>query len=595
MQSIANITIKTQKEDIILKAGTDRTLLDLLREAEIDFYAPCGGNGTCGKCKIKAQGALSGLTDKERAVLSAQEIADGIRLACLCKPAGDATLWPQKRGASVIKTEGGLVNAKLNPSVHRVAFFPEKAGLERQVSMAQRVTEALAAAGQKVGYIEPECLAALPAVLEEHREKLYAVLDGERLLEVSDRELPVLGIAVDIGTTTVVAYLYDLVSGEQLGVKSELSAQKAFGSDVISRIKCATEEGLEPLQDAIVTQINQLAQAVCADRGVDRVMRFSVCGNPTMQHILCGFSPKTIAAAPFVTVSGFGFTAPARAFGLRAHSAAGLYVLPLISGYVGGDITAGVIACGMDHGDEVRLLLDIGTNGEMALSTPAGIYYCATAAGPAFEGAHIEDGVGGITGAVSSVRVEDGKIAVRTIADAPAIGICGSGIIDAVAALLEVGAMDETGRLCDADEFDAPYNAMLDEDAGKFILDPAAGIGLTGRDLREVQLAKAAIAAGIQTLLHHAGLTEADVREVYLAGGFGSYISKESSCRIGLLPPSLLERIRAVGNSAGKGAILALLDHDFEAKLAALPESGHYIELSAYPFFNDSYIENMMF
>ncbi|MBQ3141410.1 MAG: DUF4445 domain-containing protein, partial [Clostridia bacterium] len=491
-----NATIKSASGETVSLCDGTKTLLEIIRDAGIDFHAPCGGNGTCGKCRVHAEGALTPPTQKELSVLSAQELADGVRLACLCRPTGDVTvdLSQQKKFNSVIREEGGLVQAQRDPTVKQVEIRPEKACLERQISMQRRICEALAAVGVTVSSVHPDCLKALPSVLAQQQESCWAVVDGECLLEVSVEKLPVLGVAVDIGTTTVVAYLYDLTTGEQLGVRSALSAQKAFGADVISRIKCATEQGTEPLRNAAVGQLNELIRQVCVQTAPSRVMKMAVCGNPTMQHLLCGLSPETIAAAPFETVSDFGACISAEALGISSHAGANVYVLPSISGYVGGDITAGVIACGMDRGSDVRLMLDIGTNGEMALATPDGIYYCATAAGPAFEGAHIEDGVGGITGAVSSVRAQDGAIRFATIGNAPAVGICGSGIIDAVATLLDVGAVDETGRLCDSDEYDEPYCSMLDEDEGKFILDPASGIGITGKDLREVQLAKAAIA-----------------------------------------------------------------------------------------------------
>lgn len=595
MEKTMTVTIQSASKTVCQTDGS-QSLLELIRRSGADFHAPCGGNGTCGKCRVIVSGDVTEPTAKERAALSPKELADGIRLACLCRPTGNVTVTlPDSQGRHVIQTEGGLVTAHCNPTVRQTAVTPEKASLQRQVSMVCRITEALARENVRVTQIDPDCLRRLPETLADAENGCFAVTDGERLLEVRRDRQPVLGVAVDIGTTTVVAYLYDLVTGEQLGVRSALSAQKSFGADVISRIKYASENGLEPLRDAVVTQLNRLCEEVCGDTGTDRVFRMTVCGNPTMQHLLCGLSPASIAAAPFESVSSFGCALSAETLGLRLHAGAEVYLLPSVSGYVGGDITAGVIACGMDRCSDIRLLLDIGTNGEMALSTPNGIYYCATAAGPAFEGAHIENGVGGIPGAVSSVEAEDGALRLRTIGNLPPVGLCGSGIIDAAAALLNVGAVDETGRLCDADELEAPYAAMLDEEAGKFILDPASGIGLTGKDLREIQLAKAAIAAGIQTLLHHTGLTEADVSAVYLAGGFGTYISRKSSCRIGLLPPSLYDRILPVGNSAGRGASLALLDRDFEQVLAKLPDTAHYIELSADPFFNDSYIENMMF
>lgn len=404
---------------------------------------------------------------------------------------------------------------------------------------------------------------------------------------------PAYGLAVDIGTTTVAAYLLDLRDGARLATLGELNAQRTFGADVISRITACGEGHLEKLQSAIIDQLNGMAAKLCPD--TTRIFDAALCGNPTMQHILHGMDPEKLAVAPFIPTSLFGFSIPASALGLDVNESARVYTLPAISAYIGGDITADVLSCGMHDDDNITLLVDIGTNGEMALGSKNGIYYCSTAAGPAFEGAAIEDGMGGIEGAISKVIAGENGIEFEVIGGRKPIGICGSGIIDAVAVMLEIGAMDETGRLVDPGELAEEYRDRLDGDAKKFIIDPVSRIGLTDKDLRQVQLAKSAIAAGIDTLMHNAGVGFDRISAVWLAGGFGAHIDRDSACAIGLLPKQLKEKIRPVGNSAGEGAIRAVLDKNAKALLAEIGNGAMYIELSGDSYFMDSYVENMFF
>lgn len=412
-------------------------------------------------------------------------------------------------------------------------------------------------------------------------------------VDVTKTGLPAFGLAVDIGTTTVAAYLLDLSDGSRVGTLGEINTQRTFGADVISRITACSEGHLEELRRAIVDQINRMAAKLCTD--TTRIFDVALCGNPTMQHILHGMAPEKLAVAPFIPTSLFGFAVPAGELGIKANPAAQVYTLPAISAYIGGDITADVLSCGMYNDENVTLMVDIGTNGEMALGNKDGIFYCSTAAGPAFEGAAIEEGMGGIEGAVSTVKIGRDDLEFEVIGDQKSIGICGSGIIDAAAVMLQIGAMDETGRLADQDELHEKYRDRLDVKAKKFIIDRETRIGLTDKDLRQVQLAKAAIAAGIDTLMHNAGIGFDGISAVWLAGGFGAHIDRDSACAIGLLPKELRDRIHPVGNSAGEGAVRAILDKEAKKILSEIGNGAKYIELSGDPYFMDSYVENMLF
>ena len=400
-----------------------------------------------------------------------------------------------------------------------------------------------------------------------------------------------LGLAVDIGTTTVAAALYDLAAGTPLGSSGERNTQRGCGADVISRITACGEGKLPALRDAIRGQIRSMAEELCMDAGCSSadVRKVVVAGNTVMEHIFTGLDPGGIGAAPFT---------PASLFGDHREGLLGMadtYICPCVSGYVGGDITAGLLASGGDTAEELRLYVDIGTNGEMALGDQNGYLTCATAAGPAFEGAEIACGMDGSAGAVDRVRAEDGDVSVHVIGGGKAVGLCGSGLVDAVAALLELGVLDETGRMADREELPAPLAARLfplENGAKAFRL--AGEVYLSARDVRQVQLAKAAIRAGAETLLANRGKRAGDISELVIAGGFGSYMDRYSALRIGLLPPVGPDRIRHAGNAALKGAALGLTERG-EKRIAAIAAKCEYLELSSARDFMDRYVECMLF
>lgn len=406
-----------------------------------------------------------------------------------------------------------------------------------------------------------------------------------------------LGLAVDIGTTTVVAHLYDLTTGVRLGTRSGMNSQRAFGADVISRIQYANENGggLERMGQAVREQLRGYLEALCAEAGreLGEVAKVVIAANTVMEHIFAGLDPASIAVAPFTPVSLFGEELDGALLGLE-H--ANIYLAPAVAGYVGGDITAGILSSGAYRAEKNVLFLDVGTNGEMALGSKDGFVCCATAAGPAFEGAVISQGMSAQNGAISAVAWKNGGLELTVLGGGEAVGICGSGLVDALAVMLAVGAVDETGRLLPEDECEEAALPYIGENEdGDTVFRLTEKVAITEGDVRQLQLAKAAIAAGIATLLDEAGLDEDGIHCLYLAGGFGNYIRKESAAAIGLLPPSMVERIVSVGNSAGQGAAAALLSGEARRILDGLREKCRYLELSGHKGFNDYYIECMMF
>ncbi len=384
---------------------------------------------------------------------------------------------------------------------------------------------------------------------------------------------PGLWAAVDLGTTTVSLALYDRPSGALLSTIHEMNRQSAYGADVLSRIDAADRYGVSLLQACTDDQLSGMLKAACEQAAVSlsRVSQMTVTGNTTMLHLLTGRNPHGIGVAPFTPASLFGESA--RICGIPA------YLPRCVSAYVGGDITCGMLATSLCAPGQTRMLVDVGTNGEMALHADGRLLCCATAAGPAFEGAQISMGMPALKGAIDRVTLADGTLYCRTIGDAKPIGICGSGLISALCHMLAVGAMDETGRLLGGPVFELGDS----------------GIRLTQQDIRQVQLAKAAIAAGIDTLLHEAGLPLSAVDVLYLSGGFGSYVNPGEAAQIGLIPAALAATAIPAGNTALSGAAALLFHSALCEESTALAQSAKEVPLATNPYFMDRYLERMSF
>jgi len=406
-----------------------------------------------------------------------------------------------------------------------------------------------------------------------------------------------LGFAVDIGTTTVASFLYDLKTGERLGAEGGRNAQRSYGADVISRITCASEGKLPQLRDAIRRQLSDMAGELCgkSGRSVKDIKRVRVAANTVMEHLFDGLDPTNIGVAPFTPESLFGDHRPSADCLPMLDCAVDTYLCPCVAGYVGGDITAGLVASNAQNADGLWLYVDIGTNGEMGLGNKDGFVCCATAAGPAFEGAEIACGMDGSAGAIDKVTAVDGDVEVHVIGEGKAIGVCGSGLIDAISAMLTVGVITEAGRMLPPEE--APEKVrerIIRREDGSLAFLLKDGVFIAAQDIREVQLAKSAIRAGAETLLELQGKTAKDITSLVVAGGFGSYIDKRSAVHIGLLPQVSLDKIVNVGNAAGAGAALTLTDAG-EAELEDFNRKCTYLELSSSREFMENYVEYMAF
>lgn len=606
------ITVYHTGGELRLPRREGETLLEILQKG--DGYlldAPCGGKGTCGKCRIRhLSGPLSPPDEEELRLLSPEERKAGIRLACRTLPLGDGEIQIPDRGAqSRIQTAHRGYEGPLDPLARVVTVTLPPPSLEDQRDDLTRLLEALdlPAASPPLPFRR-----VLPDALRAGNFQVEVLLSGEtpRAVHPAGRAPRCLGVAVDIGTTTVVAYLLDLATGETLDVISELNHQKGFGADVISRIDHAqrSEGGLEQLRRRILHQLDGMIDVLFLRNGLDpaSLAQITLAGNTTMMHLAAGIPPGAIAQAPYIPGDTTLCHLSAEDFGFRHRPEPMVTLLPSLAGYVGADIVAGMLATSLHESEEPALLVDIGTNGEMVLATGENLLACSTAAGPALEGANISCGLGGVTGAVSGVRIHHGALTFDTIAEAPPAGICGSGIIDTLALLLEEELVDATGRLLPPEELSdqlrrrwGSYLEQNGEGLRFHLLEPPARrdvpfLGLTQKDIREIQLAKGAIGAGIRTLLNEAGLGLEDVKKVYLAGGFGSHMDQRSACRVGLLPREWEDRIHPVGNSAGLGAIMATLSRQKLDEAANLRNRVTYLELSGSSLFQQEYMMQMM-
>jgi len=396
------------------------------------------------------------------------------------------------------------------------------------------------------------------------------------------------GIAIDIGTTTIAAYLYDYASGKCKDIKSVINPQVSFGVDVISRIKYCRDKdsGLNELHDSIAKCLNNQITALCISNNIDtdEVTKLSITGNTTMLCLMGNVDPSPMGVSPFEMPFGFGNVVQAADLGLNIE--ADVYLTHCMSSFVGGDIVSAVLSSGMRN-SEVALLLDIGTNGEVALFNKGEILSSSTAAGPAFEGAELSCGMAAVAGAINSVDIYNGKIEVTTIGGHKPTGICGSGVIDALALMKKSGVMDETGYI-----EESPHTIEVD---GAPAFEVTKGVYITQKDVRQIQTAKSAIAAGVMALVNKAGLTFADVNTVYLAGGFGNYMDEANAVTIGLLPSETLNKLKSIGNAAGAGAGMTLDFGENIKQCGIIAKSSSHVELATDAYFMDKYVECMMF
>ncbi len=587
------------------------TIFDAASWNGIAIDSTCGGHGTCKKCRVRVIDGAVPASPLDARAFSPDELRAGWRLACRALAQADLRIEvPPLVTRPKAATVGVGRQVILRPAAQKRYLELDEPSLADQRTDVERI---LAALDDLELRVDLPVLRTVGRVLRAADFKVTAVIVDDVLIGVQpgDTTSRLYGIAFDLGTTTVVATLLDLSTGTPLAVASMLSKQQPFGADVITRISSVMMDpaALERLTGLAHQTLAELTAEVCAQAGADPadVLEVALAGNATMTHLALGIDPEPLGVAPFIMAARLLPEVLAADLGLAVHPRARAVVFPAFGAYVGGDITAGLLASGMDRDSRIRLFIDIGTNCEIVLGNSAWLLATAAPAGPAFEGAAIRCGMRAADGAIEVVTMTADRVDLKVIGDAAPAGLCGSGLVDAVAGLVSTGLLDSSGRLVSEEQAAriapglAPRLTRLGEER-IFVLhwrgepgDAGQSIYLSQRDVRELQFAKAAIATGWRILLEEAGLQAGDVQQVLLAGSFGSYLSPANAIRLGLVPPLATLRVVSAGNVAGEGAKMALLSVRERAGALALLEEVRYVELSDRPDFNDRFVDQLAF
>jgi uncharacterized 2Fe-2S/4Fe-4S cluster protein (DUF4445 family) len=572
-----------------LRVDRGVSILTAAQQAGVGLVSICGGKGTCGRCKVQVlEGQVSPMTETEGRKLTADEVARGYRLACQAEVLSDLKLHipPQSlTAAQRTQVEGQELTVPIVPVVvgHEVRLSPPtredlRSDLDR---MRHHLAETLGLSDLTVDF---GLLRQLPTRLRAERWVGTVGLRGREVISFGPLGCELLGLAVDVGTTKLASYLVELETGRTLAAAGAMNPQIAYGEDVMARIAYAMEgeEQAATLQAAVVGAVNGLARDLCIQSGhhPQDIVEAVVVGNTAMHHLFAGLPVRQLGLAPYLPAVSEALDLKAREVGLEIAPGGYLHLLPNIAGFVGADHVAMILSTGIGESEGTVLGLDIGTNTEVVLRANGRLIACSTASGPAFEGAHIKDGMRAAEGAIERLRIVDSDVEYQTIGGAPPVGLCGSGVLDAVAQLRLSGIVDEKGNMGD-------HPRVRRTDHGpEFVLVSAEEGGndrevvISRGDVGEIQLAKGAIRAGINILLDEAGLSEQDVGEVIIAGAFGTYIDVSSAIAIGMFPPLPVERFNQVGNAAGMGAKLALVSQEQRTQAAQIARQVQYIELT---------------
>ncbi|MDP2930998.1 MAG: ASKHA domain-containing protein [Chloroflexota bacterium] len=579
----------------------DKSLLDCARETGVGISSICGGAGTCYACKIQVlEGKVSVPTSHELEAFSPQELANGWRLACQTYPASDLKLHVPPESMTTtqrLQVEGVEVGVPLDPPVHAYRVEMTPPSLSDLQADADRLLEALHQQHRlRCRKVDIDVLRDLsPRLRSWDWQALVSVRDDEVVAvgPVTSRQL---GLAVDLGTTKIAAYLIDLSNGRTLAAKGMMNPQISYGEDIITRISRAMGPPPEgKLRTVVVDALNQLAGELCAEVSASKeeIVEAVVVGNTVMHHLLLGLPVAQLASSPFAPAIRQALDIKSRDAGLHIAPGAYLHLLPNIAGFVGADHVAMLLATGVAQAKGVTIAMDIGTNTEVSIIDDGVITSASCASGPAFEGGHIKHGMRAASGAIERVRVTKSGIQYQTIDGVSPVGICGSGVLDILAQLYLAGVLDEGGRML----ANHPRVRSNQEQQCEFVLvsererEGRPAIVFTQHDVRELQLAKAAMRAGIQVLLEAKGRIEEEIEEVIIAGAFGSYIDVSSAVTVGMLPSLPLERFRQVGNAAGMGAKLALISASKRTEAKALASWVNYVELATAPDFMQTFIQ----
>ena len=579
--------------------ASGKNLMQIMLDAGLFIDNACGGKGLCGKCRVRiTEGDAGEAGETERGILKAEELDQGVRLACLVYPSSDLSIeLLQKEKKHDVLASGYMPDFEFEPDIVKQAVTIHKPTLADQTPFENQIIDQVGASEFVGKDGATGDMGVSFTALHEHEMmpgEYTAVLHNGKViaLEPGDTTSSLYGVAIDIGTTTVVCSLIDMKTGEELGHASEINAQKFFGLDVLTRITYEIEnpeDGREKLQKAIVGSINKMVRSVCDRNAVtqDQIYEFSVGANCTMMHMLMGVDARPIGKAPFAPVFARAKDVEASSIGLKGAPGARLYCLPSVSAYIGADIVAGAYVCDLKHRSGNTMFIDIGTNGEIVLASNGKLMSCSCAAGPALEGMNISSGMRAAEGAIEDIHINEDGLELKVIGDAEPAGICGSGILTVTKELLRTGIVRKTGAFVKADKFDADdyrsrYICVDEEGKRSFrMTDGDEPLFITQGDVRQVQLAKGAILSGFMALMRKAGIGMEDLDKVLIAGQFGAHLPADSITGTGILPFEVEERIEYVGNTSKTGAYMALMSRTVKRQMENLAHEMDYLELGA--------------
>ncbi|MBN1850994.1 MAG: DUF4445 domain-containing protein [Deltaproteobacteria bacterium] len=578
-----------------------QSILECARNAGVDLVSVCGGNGTCGKCKVQiVSGDVSEPTQRETDVLTESGINKGYRMACQTFAKSDLVINIPAESLSALQrlqVEGLEIPLSPDPLVQSYHLELSAPSLSDLRGDDIRVMDGL---GKQHGIpchtMDEAVLRSISSTLRTNDWRVSAFVREQEVISLGAVDGPSLGVAIDLGTTKVAGYLVDLQTGKTLAAKGVMNPQIAYGEDVIARIVHARKspEDASMLQAKVVESLNRLSHDLCREVTCkqENIQEMVIVGNTAMHHLLLNLPVGQLAKAPYVPAVSGAMDVKARDLGFLTSKGAYVHVLPNIAAFVGADHVAMLEGCHAWDAKGPLLAIDIGTNTEISLAVDGHITSVSCASGPAFEGAHISHGMRASSGAIDHFQIIDGSVTYHTIQGTKPTGICGSGIFDILAQLFLNNIVDQSGRIIqDHPRVQDKQNIREFIIVDKHETANGSNISITQGDVRELQLAKAAIQTGINVLLKDRGLAHEDVSEVVVAGAFGNYLDLSSVIAIGMFPNLTLSRFRQVGNAAGMGAKIALISGERRQTIQKLTRKIRYIELADFPGFNDIYMK----
>lgn len=589
------VIVNYNNEKKVIQVDDNSNLFEVLIKNGYEIENSCGGLKTCGKCIVYIDEKLN-ISSEEEEILEKRKLPSNSRLSCYVSVTKDINVTiPSKYEYNQILIKGNFTKNQIKPRVYTKIINVQKPTLEDQRDFTERIFSELKV--EKA--INREIMNKLINLIKKDIWQLNIICDSENIINCVDKiEYIPYGLAIDIGTTTIALYLINMSTGEIVDTWGILNPQKKYGSDVITRINytIANENGIQEMKNIIIDKLNKEIEKLCSKNHIESkdIYEAVVAGNTTMIHMFLGVDCTYIRESPFIPSFTHMNKVDPKEIKLNINKTGNIITLPCKSAYVGADTLSALLAVKMHKSKSYNLLIDIGTNGEMVIGNKDKLLCCSTAAGPAFEGAGISCGIGGVNGAIDKVDLSK-KEKISTINNEKACGICGSGIVDAISELLRLGIVNNRGRMKKPKELDDNNLELDNKNIPMYYLDRDRNIFVNQRDIRQIQLAKGAIYAGVEVLIEELNINIDEIDKVYIAGGFGNYLDLSSANNIKLLPDKLIDKCISVGNSAGAGAISCLVSDDSLQEITDIREKISYIELSASMKFQDRFIKALNF